>query len=114
MVGVISMGQHSSQRSLDMLQVCFKHLPNKFLILQTPEEQIMTRVSNGLDELYGMLWNRPRFLPQTIWMRFKDFAYNSEKIGFDAESSHGSGMRLCSTLQAKSTRHNIYLRWLQL
>ena len=60
--GVISMGQHSSQRSLVMLQVFFKHLSNKFLILQTPEEQSMARVLNKLYELYGMLWNSPRFL----------------------------------------------------
>ena len=82
------MGQHSSQRSLVMPQVFFKHLSNKFLILQTPEEQSMTRVLNNLYELYGMLWNSPRFLLQNDldelqrvciqfgedWMRCREFA----------------------------------------
>ena len=66
----------------------FKHLSNKFLILQTPEEQSMTRVLNNLYELYGMLWNSPRFLLQNDldelqrvciqfgedWMRCREFA----------------------------------------
>ena len=38
---------------------------------------------------------------KTIWTSFKEFAYNSEKIGCAAESSHGSGMHFCSMLQAK-------------